>query len=79
MDWDPESALVGMEETIWARFEPLVLHVACRSLPEACQLVAQAQLAFPKSSLLSFRKRFVVQILGEDYVEPWPFSREVVG
>lgn len=38
-------------------FEPLVLHVACRSLPEACQLVAQAQLAFPKSSLLSFRKR----------------------
>ncbi|CAK9101085.1 unnamed protein product, partial [Durusdinium trenchii] len=58
-------------------FEPLVLHVACRSLPEACQLVAQAQLAFPKSSLLSFRKRFVVQILGEDYVEPWPFSREV--
>lgn len=56
-------------DAIWARFEPFILHVACRSLEDAFELIDISRRAFPKSSLLSFRKRFVVQVPGEDYVD----------
>ena len=56
-------------DAIWARFEPFILHVACRSLEDAFELIDISRRAFPKSSLLPFRKRFVVQVPGEDYVD----------
>eukprot|EP00438_Fugacium_kawagutii_P001329 Skav226313 [mRNA] locus=scaffold3301:570688:571179:- [translate_table: standard] len=88
-EWHPESALAELKEqdashwrqegldaqVIWARFEPFILHVACRSLQDAFELIDISRKAFPKSSLLSFRKRFVIQIPGEDYVDmPYFFS-----
>ncbi|CAJ1362700.1 unnamed protein product, partial [Effrenium voratum] len=80
-EWDPERHLTNgaeipaPDEVVWARFEPFVLHVACRSLGTALGLVEASRRSFPRSSLLSFRRRFVVQIPGEDYVDlPYFFS-----
>ncbi|CAJ1398806.1 unnamed protein product [Effrenium voratum] len=80
-EWDPErhlrngAEIPAPDEVVWARFEPFVLHVACRSLGTALGLVEASRRSFPRSSLLSFRRRFVVQIPGEDYVDlPYFFS-----
>ncbi|CAD7928710.1 unnamed protein product [Amoebophrya sp. A120] len=53
----------------WVRFEPFILHVACRSLDAAFSFIEASRAAFPATSLLAFGKRYVVQVPGEDYLE----------
>ncbi|CAD7925271.1 unnamed protein product [Amoebophrya sp. A25] len=62
---------------IWARFEPFVLHVACRSLAAAFSLIDAGRAAFPNSALLSWKKRYVVHIPGVDFVDlPYAFGKD---
>lgn len=60
---------VGVGDVVWLKFEPLVCHVACRSWEAAARLMEASNSAFPLTSLRAWRKRFVVQVVGEDSAE----------
>lgn len=57
----------------WLRYEPFILHLACRDLDAAGVFLARARKAFPNSSLLTWTgKRIVVQVCGEENLDmPW--------
>lgn len=54
---------------VWLKYEPLICHIACRSWEAAANLMDASNIAFPSTSLRSWRKRFVVQVRGEDQME----------
>lgn len=50
--------------------EPCILHVACRTLEKAENLIKKSQLAgFKKAGIISFGKRFVVEISSTEKLE----------
>jgi len=58
------------DQTIWLRFEPLILHVACRSLSAAAQLMATARPAFKNVGLTTWKeRRYLVAIWGDEGLE----------
>lgn len=44
------------QQTIWLRFEPFILHVACRSIQAANELMNRARPAFKNVGLTSFKQ-----------------------
>ena len=57
------------DKSIWLRFEPFILHVACRSLTAASALMAAARPAFKNVGLTTWKKddsRYVVAIWGDE-------------
>lgn len=61
-----ETAISGL---VWLRVEPFILHVACRSLAAAQQLVTVSRMQYKKSCLLSVGKKLIVEIRGSEFVE----------
>ncbi len=58
------------DETIWLRFEPFILHVACRSLSDAAHLMATARPAFKNVGLTTWKeRRYLVAIWGDEGLE----------
>jgi tRNA wybutosine-synthesizing protein 3 len=52
------------------KFEPFILHIACRELKDAEKLIKLGQKAgFKKMGLISFGKNFVVEFVGSDKLE----------
>ena len=54
--------------TIWFRFEPMILHVACDAIESANNLLTIARQQFKHSGILSL-KRFIIEIRGSGFVE----------
>ncbi len=49
---------------VWLRMEPPILHVACRNMEAAADLLKKANAAgFRRPSVLSFEKRIIVEIM----------------
>lgn len=58
------------DATIWLRFEPFILHVACRSLVVASELMATARPSFKNVGLTTWKDtRFLVAIWGDEGLE----------
>jgi tRNA (guanine37-N1)-methyltransferase len=55
------------DQAIWMRFEPFILHVACRSLSAASALMAAARPAFKNVGLTTWKEnRYLVAIWGDE-------------
>ena len=59
------------DKTIWLRFEPFILHVACRSLSAASYLMATARPAFKNVGLTAWKdeRHYLVAIWGDEGLE----------
>ena len=58
------------DQTIWLRFEPFILHVACRSLSVASLLMSTARPAFKNVGLTTWKdSRYLVAIWGDEGLE----------
>jgi tRNA (guanine37-N1)-methyltransferase len=63
---EPENA----DQTVWLRFEPFILHVACRSLSAASDLMTAARPAFKNVGLTTWKdNRFLVAVWGDEGLE----------
>jgi len=58
------------DKTIWLRFEPFILHVACRSLAAASDLMTTARPTFKNVGLTTWKdNRFLVAVWGDEGLE----------
>ncbi|MBU2560777.1 MAG: hypothetical protein KKD17_00630 [Nanoarchaeota archaeon] len=58
------------EEEVWFRFEPFILHVACRTVDDAGRLLRLAQdMGIKRSGIISLGSRNVVEIIGTEHVD----------
>ena len=56
--------------SLWFRFEPAILHVACRDLAAAQRLIKLCRLAgLKKSGIMEFGRRIIVEIVGPEHIE----------
>ena len=70
VDAEESSDLGADDETIWLRFEPFILHVACASLSTASDLMAAARPAFKNVGLTTWKEsRYLVAIWGDEGLE----------
>ena len=57
------------KKPLWFKFEPMILHIACRTLEDAQNIVDKARLAgFKWSGIMGARKRFLAEIKGTDFI-----------
>jgi tRNA G37 N-methylase Trm5 len=64
------SSSSSTDQTIWLRYEPFILHVACRSLSVASLLMATARPAFKNVGLTTWKdSRYLVAIWGDEGLE----------
>eukprot|EP00934_Nitzschia_sp_Nitz4_P008013 Nitzschia sp. Nitz4//scaffold179_size51476//25531//29865//NITZ4_006927-RA/size51476-snap-gene-0.97-mRNA-1//-1//CDS//3329539219//8003//frame0 len=65
-----EQQVEEADKTIWLRFEPFILHVACRSLSSANDLMSAARPAFKNVGLTTWKdSRYLVAIWGDEGLE----------
>lgn len=58
------------DKSIWLRFEPFILHVACRSLSTASALMAAARPVFKNVGLTTWKEtRYLVAVWGDEGLE----------
>jgi len=67
------------KQTLWFRFEPMILHAACNLIDSAQKLVDMAKNAgFKKSGIMATSKRIVVEIRGTDFISaPIAFNGKI--
>jgi tRNA G37 N-methylase Trm5 len=65
------NAVSLQDDSIWLRFEPFILHVACRSLAAAAVLMAAARPSFKNVGLTTWKEegRYLVAIWGDEGLE----------
>ncbi len=56
-------------DMVWFRFEPMILHVACRDIGCANVLLDKVRGVFKHSGIISSRKRIVLEIRGSEFIE----------
>jgi tRNA wybutosine-synthesizing protein 3 len=61
--------LDDVQGLVWLRLEGFITHVACRNMEAADTFLQLAKKQYKKSSLLSFRKKIIVEIRGSEFVE----------
>jgi len=67
---EEDATTTTADQTIWLRFEPFILHVACRSLSDAAHLMATARPAFKNVGLTTWKeRRYLVAIWGDEGLE----------
>ncbi len=67
---DAPISSLSLDQTIWLRFEPFILHVACRSLSAASLLMDTARPAFKNVGLTTWKEnRYLVAIWGDEGLE----------
>lgn len=58
------------EETVFFRFEPLILHVVCKDIAAAERLLQICNASGLKhSGAISFSKRIIVEVIGNDWLD----------
>jgi len=67
------------KNTVWFRFEPLILHVCCKSVDSAWKIIELAkQAGFKHSGISSFGKRIIAEIRGTDFISaPIAFNGKI--
>ena len=60
---------------VWLRFESSIIHIACDSLQSANGLLDAVKSLYKKSSILTARKKIIVEIRGGEILE-MPFYRD---
>ncbi|KAG7348061.1 methyltransferase TYW3 family protein [Nitzschia inconspicua] len=67
---DANNSSSSNDSVIWLRYEPFILHVACRSLSVASLLMATARPAFKNVGLTAWKEgRYLVAIWGDEGLE----------
>lgn len=56
-------------DAVWLRLEPFILHVACRDMDSAGDLLEKSRRIYKKSSLLSISSKIIVEIRGSEFIE----------
>lgn len=54
---------------IWLRLEPFILHVACRDMAAANNLLERSKKIYKKSCLLSTTNKIIVEVRGSEFLE----------
>jgi tRNA wybutosine-synthesizing protein 3 len=54
------------KEELWFRQEPLILHVCCKTIEDAKNLLNIARNVFKRAGIISINKRIIVEIIGTD-------------
>lgn|SRR3989338_5029477 len=54
---------------IWLRYEAFIMHVACRDLAKANQLLQIARTIYKKSSILSASNKIIVELHASQFIE----------
>jgi tRNA wybutosine-synthesizing protein 3 len=63
-------------ETIFFRFEPLILHVACKDMQAAITLLRKShESGLKHSGIMSVNERIIVEIIGSDLLDA-PIAKE---
>lgn len=57
------------DESVWFRFEPMILHVACRTINHAQALLTIAQHFFKHSGMIVLNKHPIIEIRGPEFIE----------
>ncbi len=64
------------KDVVFFRFEPLILHVACKDMNAAAELLKKSQEAGLKhSGIMSMNERIIVEIIGPDLLDA-PIAKE---
>ena len=54
---------------VWFRFEPMILHVACKTLDDANSMLNKARPFFKHSGIMTAREKIVVELRGSEFIE----------
>ncbi len=54
---------------IWLRLEPFILHVSCRDLAAANDVLERSKKIYKKSCLLSITHKIIVEVRGSEFLE----------
>jgi tRNA wybutosine-synthesizing protein 3 len=57
------------QERLWFRFEPLILHIGCRTLEAAEFLLRAVQPLYKHSGIIPSKSKVMVQIRGSSFIE----------
>ncbi|MBW2971401.1 hypothetical protein KY359_00040 [Candidatus Woesearchaeota archaeon] len=58
------------EDDVWFRFEPFILHVACRTVDDADRLLSLAQqMGIKRSGIIALGEKNVVEIIGTENID----------
>ncbi|MBW3022576.1 hypothetical protein KY308_00540 [Candidatus Woesearchaeota archaeon] len=57
------------KQPLWFRFEPMILHIACKTIEDASKITEKAKSAgFKHSGIFSINKRIIAEIRGTDFI-----------
>jgi len=57
------------EQIIWLRLEAFIMHIACKDINAANQLLEQVHPIFKKSCILTASNKIIVEIRGSEFIE----------
>jgi tRNA wybutosine-synthesizing protein 3 len=57
------------KETVWFRMEPVILHVACKDIEKAQELLDKIQPVFKRTFIQTTKNKIMVEIKGNEFVE----------
>ena len=58
------------DDAVWLRYEPFIIHVACRTAEDAAKLLKTLhELGVKRSGIISLSSKIVVEIIGTEHIE----------
>ncbi|MBW2990601.1 hypothetical protein KY348_02755 [Candidatus Woesearchaeota archaeon] len=65
------SALKDLpEEEVWFKMEPMILHICCKTIDNAAEILERiSKLGLTHSGIFSLKKKIVVEIFGNERIE----------
>lgn len=54
---------------VWLRVEPLIVHLACKDLKSAVQILKKVRPIYKKSCFLSLSNKIIIEIRGSEFLE----------
>lgn len=57
------------KQLLWFRFEPMILHVSCRTIEDANSLLDAIRQHFKHSGIMAARKKIMLEIRGSEFIE----------
>lgn len=57
------------KQQLWFRFEPMILHVSCRTIEDANRLLDTIRQHFKHSGIMAARKKIMLEIRGSEFIE----------
>ncbi len=60
---------ISSQEMVWLRYEGFIIHIACRDLDKANELLSNVQKLYKKSCILSMSNKIIVEIRDSNFIE----------